>query len=108
VIWGPGAGSTPQIYQTLLNHIASHGFVLVSYNSTPQGPELLTGADWIAGEAMKQDSPYLGKLDTAQIAVGGQSAGSLATFVVANDPRWKTTTAASARTRPRGWCSRRI
>jgi hypothetical protein len=91
LIWGPGAGSTPAIYQTLLEHIASHGFVVVSYNSTPQGPELQTAADWIAGEAAKQDSPYFGKLDATQIAVGGQSAGSLATFVVANDPRWKTT-----------------
>jgi hypothetical protein len=91
LIWGPGAGSTPAIYQVLLEHIASHGFVVVSYNSTPQGPELLTAADWIVGEAMKQDSPYFGKVDATRLAVGGQSAGSLATFVVANDPRWTTT-----------------
>jgi hypothetical protein len=91
LIWGPGAGASPGIYQALLNHIASHGFVIVSYNSTPQGPELLTAIDWIVAESMRNGSPYFGKLDTSKIAAGGQSAGSLAVFAVANDPRWTTT-----------------
>lgn len=89
--WGPGAGSTPAIYQTLLNHIASHGFVVVSYNSTPQGPELSEGIDWIIMESTREGSAYAGKLDTSKIAMGGQSAGSLATFVAAGDKRLTTT-----------------
>jgi hypothetical protein len=71
LIWGPGAGSTPAIYQTLLNHIASHGFVVVSYNSTPQGPELKTAIDWIITESKRDGSPYLDKVDTTKIAMGG-------------------------------------
>jgi hypothetical protein len=91
LIWGPGAGSTPAIYQMLLNHIASHGFVIVSYNSTPQGPELKTAIDWILGEAMKEGSKYAGKVDTTKIAMGGQSAGSIATFQAGKDDRLTTT-----------------
>ena len=91
LIWGPGAGSTPAIYQMLLNHIASHGFVIVSYNSTPQGPELTKAIDWIIDESKREGSPYAGKIDTSKIAMGGQSAGSLATFQAGKEPRLTTT-----------------
>jgi hypothetical protein len=91
LIWGPGAGSTPAIYQTLLNHIASHGFVVVSYNSTPQGPELNTAIDWIVSESKRQGSKYFDTVDTSKIAMGGQSAGSLAIFQAAKDERLTTT-----------------
>lgn len=91
LIWGPGAGATPEIYKSLLDHIASHGFVIVSYNSTPQGPELNAGIDWIISESMRDGSPFFGKVDTTKIAMGGQSAGSLATFNAAKDERLTTT-----------------
>jgi hypothetical protein len=91
LVWGPGAGAWPGIYQTLLNHIASHGFFIISYNSTPQGPELTKAMDWIIAEGARQGSMYFGKLDTMKIAAAGQSAGSLAVFKIANDPRLTTT-----------------
>ena len=91
VIWAPGAGAWPAIYQTLLNHIASHGFVIVAYNSTPQGPELTTAMNWIVAESTRQGSIYFGKIDTTKIAAAGQSAGSLAVFNIANDKRLTTT-----------------
>jgi hypothetical protein len=72
-------------------HIASHGFVSVSYNSTPQGPELTKAIDWIIDESTREGSPYAGKLDTTKIAMGGQSAGSLATFQAGKEPRLTTT-----------------
>ena len=91
LVFGPGAGAWPAIYQTLLNHIASHGFVIVAYNSTPQGPELQTAMDWIVSESTRQGSIYFNKVDTTKIAAAGQSAGSLAVFNIANDPRLTTT-----------------
>jgi dienelactone hydrolase len=91
LIWGPGAGAWPAIYQTLLNHIASHGIVIVSYNTTPQGPELTTAIDWIVAESTRQDSMYYNKVDTTKIAMAGQSAGSLATFAAAKEPRLTAT-----------------
>jgi dienelactone hydrolase len=91
LVWSPGAGAWPAIYQTLLNHIASHGFVVVSYNSTAQGSDMTTGIDWIVSQATTQGSPYYNTVDTSKIGAGGQSAGSLAAFQVANDPRLTTT-----------------
>jgi hypothetical protein len=91
LIWSPGAGATPAIYQTLLNHIASHGFVVVSYNSTAQGSDMTAAIDWIVSQSTTQGSPYYDAVDTSKIAAGGQSAGSLATFAIANDARLTTT-----------------
>ncbi|HKP62397.1 MAG TPA: hypothetical protein VJV78_36940 [Polyangiales bacterium] len=91
LVWGPGAGSNPDIYLALLNHIATHGFVVVSYNSTPQGPELTRGIDWIIEEGKKEGGPYFNKVDTTKIAMGGQSAGSLATFTAGKEQRLTTT-----------------
>jgi hypothetical protein len=91
LIWGPGAGAYPGIYQTLLDHIASHGFVIVSYNTTPAGPELNAAIDWIIDESKRDGSPYFDKVDTTKIAMGGQSAGSLATFAAGHDERLTTT-----------------
>ncbi len=91
VIWGPGAAASPDIYLQLLQHFASHGLVVISYNSTPQGPELTRAIDWITQQAATQSSPYFNKLDVTKIAMGGQSAGSLATFAAANEPRLTTT-----------------
>jgi hypothetical protein len=91
LIWGPGAGAYPEIYKSLLDHIASHGFVIVSYNTTPQGPELNEGIDWIEAESKREGSPFFNKVDTTKIAMGGQSAGSLATFQAGGDKRLTTT-----------------
>jgi len=91
LVWGPGAGSNPDIYLQLLNHVASHGFVIISYNSTPQGPELTRAIDWILEESKKESSPYFNKVDTTKIAMGGQSAGSLATFTAGKEERITTT-----------------
>lgn len=91
-VWGPSAGANPDIYLQLLNHIASHGFVVVAYNTAAQGPELTRGIDWILSEGQNVNSVYFEKLDTAKIAMGGQSAGSLATFTAGKEERRITTT----------------
>jgi hypothetical protein len=91
VSWGPGAVENAGIFTTLLNHLASHGFAVISYDATPQGQELITGLEWMLAENDKADSVFYKKLDTSKIAVGGHSAGSLATFVVGGDKRITTT-----------------
>ena len=91
VIWGNGATATPSNYLTLLNHLASHGFAILAYNTTPQGPQMTAAIDWMIAENTRQGSTYLGKLDTTKIAAMGHSAGSLATFQIAADARLTTT-----------------
>jgi hypothetical protein len=91
VIWGDGAVLTPSSYPVLLNHIASHGFAILAYKATPQGSDMTAAIDWMIAEDARQGSVFYGKLDTTKIAAMGHSAGSLATFAIANDPRLTTT-----------------
>ncbi|MDD9936736.1 MAG: hypothetical protein OXT09_24200, partial [Myxococcales bacterium] len=95
--WGSGGSTNPSWY-TLLPHLASHGFVVIGSNSIPgiggevgQGQELVAGVDWLIEENGRAGSTFEGKLDTTRIAASGYSMGSLATFTVADDPRWVTT-----------------
>ena len=91
VAWSPGAGAFPDAYLTFLNVLASQGFVTLSYNSTAEGSNLVDAIDWLIAENERADSILFGKLDTQKIAAGGHSAGSLATFEMADDPRLTTT-----------------
>jgi hypothetical protein len=91
VIWGDGATLTPTSYLTLIDHLASHGFAILAYNATPQASDMTKAIDWMVSESARQGSVFYGKLDTTKIASMGHSAGSLATFAIANDPRLTTT-----------------
>jgi len=91
VSWGPGAVENAGIFTTMLNHLASHGFVVISYDATPAGQELVTAIDWMIAENDRTGSVFYQMLDTTKIAAGGHSAGSLATFVIGADPRLTTT-----------------
>lgn len=91
VSWGPGATENAASFSLLLQHLASHGFAVISYDATPQGAELTKGIDWMIAENEREGSPFQKKLDTTKIAAGGHSAGSLATFVIGADKRLTTT-----------------
>src|SRR5678815_5065519 len=51
ITWGNGTGSNPSLYKVLLNHLASHGFVVIASNSpqVSQGdpPPMLAGVTWV-------------------------------------------------------------
>lgn len=89
--WGPGATENADSFSMLLNHLASHGFAVISYDGTPQGQELTQGIDWMVAENDRSGSMFYQKLDTTKISAGGHSAGSLATFVIGGDKRLTTT-----------------
>ncbi|HLK35544.1 MAG TPA: hypothetical protein VKU41_02245 [Polyangiaceae bacterium] len=91
VIWGDGAALNPTSYMTLLDHLASHGFAILAYNATPQGSDMTAAIDWIVSESTRQGSVFYDTVDTTKIAAMGHSAGSLATFAIANDARLTTT-----------------
>lgn len=89
--WGPGAAETAADFSTLLSHLASHGFAVISFDGTPEGQELVTGIDWMLEENKKEGGMFFQKLDETKISAGGHSAGSLATFVIGGDKRLVTT-----------------
>jgi hypothetical protein len=95
--WMSGGSTNPSGYP-LLPHLATHGFVVVASNTTPDvgqevelGKEIIAGIDWVIAENQRMGSDYFGKLDETKLASMGYSMGALATFTIANDPRLTTT-----------------
>ncbi|MDH5672353.1 MAG: hypothetical protein OEZ06_09400 [Myxococcales bacterium] len=97
VAWTSGGGTSHAFY-TLLPHLASHGFVVITSNTIPGiggeallGEEIIAGIDWALAEHARAGGMLEGRLDTTKIASTGYSMGSLATFMIASDPRLTTT-----------------
>ena len=80
-------------YSPMLNHLASHGFVVVASLSTAtaEGDPLPTiaGLDWILEQAEDPASPYYHRLDTSNIGQLGHSYGGMSTCMSASEPRYK-------------------
>lgn len=80
-------------YSPLLNHLASHGFVVVAplSTATAEGDPLPTiaGLDWILEQADDPSSPYYHHLDTSNIGQLGHSYGGMSTCMSASEPRYK-------------------
>ena len=53
--------------------------------------QLIQAIDWVIAENKKPDSKYFGRLDTAHIAVAGQSCGGVQAIEASADPRVFTT-----------------
>jgi hypothetical protein len=80
-------------YGPMVNHLASHGFVVVASLSTrtadgsPMPP--IVGLNWILEQAEDPSSPYYHRLDTSNIGQLGHSYGGMATCMAASEPRYK-------------------
>ena len=88
VVWTCGNGGTVDFYDSFLNHLASHGFMIVADkgSSSDRQAEVASqgmAIDWIVAENGKQGGEFFGKLDVDRIAVMGHSLGSLASFATA-------------------------
>lgn len=90
-VWGNGIGTTPDLYQVLLGHIASHGFVLVACpDIIAEEPCLDTGLSWLA-QQNTGTGPLAGKLDTSKEFAIGFSWGGGAAIDVSKRPNIKAT-----------------
>jgi hypothetical protein len=80
-------------YLPMMNHLASHGFVVIASLSTTtsKGDPLPTiaGLDWLLQQSEVSTSPYYHRLDTANIGQLGHSEGAMSTCMVASEPRYK-------------------
>ena len=80
-------------YLPMMNHLASHGFVVIASLSTTtsKGDPLPTiaGLNWILQQAEDPSSAYYHRLDTANIGQLGHSEGAMSTCMVASEPRYK-------------------
>lgn len=88
-----GAGRWCGQYSPMVNHLASHGFVVVAplSTATAEGNPLPTiaGLDWIFQQAEDSTSPYYHRLDTTNVGQLGHSYGGMSTCISASEPRYK-------------------
>jgi hypothetical protein len=93
-------------YLPLMNHLASHGFVVVASLSTATGRgdplPTIVGLDWILEEAEDPSSPYYHRLDTANIGQLGHSFGGMSTCMSASEPRYKALATICGTSEPTG------
>lgn len=82
--WGPGAGTGPSQYRDHLNHLASHGFVIISQPSSQNGATEKAALSWLIKQNETASSPFYQKLDTKKVVMGGHSQGALNTFTNAD------------------------
>jgi hypothetical protein len=88
--WGNGIFTTPNEYQALLTHIASHGFVIIACNDIQAERSCLSaGLDWL--NEQNEFGPMAGMLDTTREVSVGYSWGGGAAIDVANRPNMKAT-----------------
>jgi hypothetical protein len=113
LVWSNGHGDNPEQngpcvidkaadkwcgqYKPVLDHLASHGFVVIASLSTNTSksdvktgllPSIM-GLEWLLGEAENpNNSTYYHTLDTTHIGAFGHSEGGMATCMMAKDPRF--------------------
>ncbi len=89
VTWGNGTGSNPSLYKVLLNHLASHGFVVIASDSpnVAQGdpPPMVAGVTWVLEQNDDPASPLYQHIDTMHVGATGHSQGGFATTTAGGD-----------------------
>lgn len=96
--WANGTCAKTNGYHALLNHLASHGFIVVATNSryTGGGKFQLHGVDYVVAENERADSPLYKHVDAAKVGVFGHSQGGGSTWSAAADARVKTSVVLNA------------
>ena len=89
ITWGNGTGSTPNLYGSLLNLFASHGFVVIASNSknVAQGNPrpMVVGVEWVVAQNADPSSALYQHLDVTHIGATGHSQGAAATSQASGD-----------------------
>lgn len=94
IVWGNGTGTSPAAYRDLLEHWASHGFVVVAAMSPNpgSGQEMARCLDH-ALNLNSEPGPFQGRLDPARIATAGHSQGGGGAIMLGRDLRITTVVA---------------
>jgi len=98
LVFSHGLGASPQVYQALLENVASAGFVVIAplypltSSAAPAGPDAADTQnqpgdvsfliDTITTEASRTNSPFFGRVDPQTVGVFGHSNGGITTLGV--------------------------
>jgi predicted dienelactone hydrolase len=89
ISWANGTLFALADYQKLIEHWASHGFVVIAghTNTTAGGGTHKAGIDWLVAENARTGGPYFAALDAKRVGAAGHSQGGGATIAAgANKP----------------------
>jgi hypothetical protein len=89
ILWGNGTFASPSVYQGVLSHWASHGFIAAAANTSNagSGQEMLACLEYLTGENDTAGSAYERHVDLERIGASGHSQGGAGTLMVGRDPR---------------------
>lgn len=89
ILWGNGTGSSPSTYSRLLEHWASHGFVVAAARTSNagSGSEMLSCLNYLVTENGRSSGTFAGKLDVNRVATAGHSQGGGGSIMAAQDSR---------------------
>ncbi len=105
VLWANGGcRNSSGEFRNFLSEVASHGFIIVAIGPAlsaatmsseapvyaSQTSDYWVGLDWVVRENQRPGSEYFGKVDTAKVAVMGQSCGGVQALEASLDPRVTT------------------
>lgn len=87
ILWGNGTATTPVVYAPLLQHLASHGFIVAAANTTMAG----SGAEMLAGiDAVRNDPTLAAAADFENVGATGHSQGGGGATNAGLDPQVDT------------------
>ncbi len=99
VVFGPGIMTSPSMYNTLLTHLATHGFVTICVNALTGNPAntgndeaMRTGLDWLIAQN-SEPGIYRGVLAVDRAVTMGYSLGATASVRLSSYPPIATTVA---------------
>lgn len=89
IVWGNGTSAMPSYYGAVLDHWATHGFIVAAANTSNAGSgvEMLACLDYVLAQNTTTGSAFEGKVDVAHIGVSGHSQGGAGAMMVGRDER---------------------
>ncbi|MEH6501551.1 MAG: hypothetical protein V7751_19365 [Pseudoalteromonas distincta] len=89
IIWGNGTGSTPTTYSSLLDHWASHGFVVAAARTSNagSGDQMIACLDYLVQQNGRSTGTYAGNLDVNRVGSTGHSQGGGGSIMAGRDSR---------------------
>ncbi|MFN3581425.1 MAG: alpha/beta hydrolase family protein [Pseudomonas sp.] len=89
IIWGNGTGGSPTTYRGLLNHWASHGFVVAAARTSDagSGQEMIACLDYLVEQNGRATGTYAGQLNVNRVGASGHSQGGGGTIMAGRDSR---------------------
>jgi hypothetical protein len=110
VLWANGTADAPvepKVYDYLLTHLASWGFVVVATRDpgTGYGDTVLDSVDYLKKEAGRPGSPLYQRVDLDKVGVGGHSQGATGAINAMLKSQGRVRTAVAFQLPRQLWCN---